>query len=118
MVGVQHLLAPRVWTDLAGMVIQETATWRLLGAAMVALAVSSWMAYRARRWARVRIVVALETVWSLLGAGVLTWAILVEGLPPLEWLNAGLLAVFGVAFAGFWRSAARASRDPSVYLGE
>ena len=100
-VGVQHLLAPRLWTDLAGMAITETVTWRALGAALIGFAVSSGLAYRQARWAAVRIVVIMEIVWSVLGALVLVWGIMAEGLPPLEWLNAGLLALFGLAFAVF-----------------
>lgn len=102
LVGFQHMLAPLVWTDLAGIAISETVTWRLIGAALVAFAVSSWMAYRARGWIAVRIVVAMEIVWCVLGAAVIVWGITAEGLPPLEWLNVGLLIAFGIAFSTFW----------------
>lgn len=111
LVGVQHLLAPRIWTDLAGIAISETTTWRLIGAALVAFAVSSAMAFRARDWASVRIVVAMEVAWSVLGAAVITWGILVENLPPLEWLNVGLLLLFGGAFALLGRNAAATRAD-------
>lgn len=100
--GAQHLIAPRVWTDLAGIEISETVTWRLIGAALVAFAVSSWMAYRTRAWTKVKILVAMEIVWCVLGAAVIVWGIMVEGLPPLEWLNVGLLVAFGIAFSVFW----------------
>ncbi|MGD2039341.1 MAG: hypothetical protein PVH11_00855 [Anaerolineae bacterium] len=99
LVGLQHLVAPRVWTDLAGMVITETVTWRLIGAALVGFAVSSWLAYRETAWARVRIIVIMEIVWSVLGALVILWGILFEGLPSLEWLNVVLLAGFAAAFS-------------------
>lgn len=46
LVGIQHLVAPRVWTDLAGMAITETVTWRVIGAALIGFAVSSWLAYK------------------------------------------------------------------------
>ncbi|MFW6079241.1 MAG: hypothetical protein ACODAE_06455 [Gemmatimonadota bacterium] len=101
-VGLQHLIVPRVWTDLAGIEIAETATWRLIGAALVAFAASSWMAVRAREWAEVRILVAMEIVWSVIAAAVIVWAIVVERLPPLEWLNVTLLVAFAVAFSVFW----------------
>lgn len=105
LVGMQHLVAPRVWTDLAGIAIAETVTWRLIGAALVALATSSWMAARATRWPSVRIVVLMEVVWSVLGAAVIAWGIVAEGLPPLEWINAVLLAGFALVFAAFWARA-------------
>lgn len=46
LIGLQHLIVPRMWTELAGIEISETVTWRLIGAALVAFAVSSWMAYK------------------------------------------------------------------------
>lgn len=102
LVGLQHLIAPRVWTELAGIEISETVTWRLIGAALVAFAASSWMAYRAQDWSTVKIVVAMEIVWCVLGSAVIIWAIMVDGVPPLEWLNVGLLVVFAAAFSIFW----------------
>lgn len=102
-VGAQHLVFPRFWTDLAGMEITETTTWRLIGAALVAMAVSSWLAAGERQWSRVRIVVILEIIWSALAAVVLIWGILAEGLPPLEWVNAVTVAAFALAFTWAYR---------------
>ena len=102
LVGLQHLLSPRLWTDLAGMDIAETVTWRLIGAALIGFAVASWLAYREPVWQRVRIIVVMDMVWSALGALVILWGILFEGLPPLEWLNVILLAAFAVAFTVFY----------------
>jgi hypothetical protein len=99
LVGLQHLIAPRIWTDLAGMQIAETVTWRLIGAALLGFALSSWLAYRAGTWSRVRIVVLMEILWSTLGALVIAWGIIFEGLPPLEWVNVALLVAFALAFA-------------------
>lgn len=98
LVGIQHLIFPRAWTHLAGMSISETTTWRLIGAALIAFAASSWMAYQAQNWSEVKIIVPMEILWSFLGAATITWGILVEGLPPLEWLNVSLLIIFGMAF--------------------
>lgn len=111
LVGLQHLLVPRVWTDLAGIEISETVTWRVIGAALIGFAVSSWLAYREEAWDRVRIVVLMQIVWSALGALVILWGILFEGLPPLEWVNLVILAAFAVAFAVFG-SRRRATKQP------
>lgn len=100
--GVQHLLAPRLWTDLAGMEIMETVTWRVIGAALIGFAVSSWMGYRETEWRSVRILVVMQVVWSILGALVILWGIIFEGLAPLEWLNVVTLAGFALAFTIFW----------------
>ena len=101
-VGLQHLFFPRWWTELAGIEITATVTWRVIGAALVALAVSSWLSHREELWARVRIIVLMEIVWSFLCALVIIWAILAEGTPPLEWLNVALLVTFGVLFTYYF----------------
>lgn len=100
-VGLQHLLAPRLWTDLAGMRIDETTTWRLIGAALVALAIGSVVATRATAWPRVELLVLTNLAWGAFGSIVIAWGVLVEGLPPLEWLNVVALASFTAAFAVF-----------------
>lgn len=111
LVGLQHLLVPRVWTDLAGIEISETVTWRVIGAALTGFAVSSWLACREEAWDRVRIVVLMQIVWSALGALAILWGLLFEGLAPLEWLNAAILAAFAVAFTVFG-SRRRATKQP------
>ena len=98
LVGIQHLFIPRAWTNLAGIEIYETTTWRLIGAALIAFAVSSWMAYKAQDLSSVKILVPMEIIWSFLGAATLTWGIFVEEFPPLEWVNVSLLLIFGIAF--------------------
>lgn len=101
-VGVQHVVAPRWWTDLAGMEIAITVTWRVIGAAVIGFAVSSWFAYKAELWEQVRIVVIMEIVWSVIAAVVITWGIVVEGAPPLEWLNVALLTGFTFLFTFYF----------------
>ena len=102
LVGLQHLFIPRAWTDLAGMEITETVTWRLIGAALLAFALSSWLAFKQNQWKQIRIVVAMEVVWSALGAAVILWGLLEKGLPALEWVNFVLLTAFFIAFAAFF----------------
>lgn len=108
LVGLQHLLVPRWWTDLAGMDITITVTWRVIGAAVVALAVSSWLAYKEDIWERVRIIVIMEIVWSVIGALVIVWGILIENALLLEWINVAVLAGFAAVFA-FYFSKMRAN---------
>lgn len=107
--GAQHLVFPGFWTDLTGMEMAGTVAWRLIGATLLALAVSSWLAAGEREWARVRIVVVLEVLWSGLAAMVIAWGILAEGLPPLEWVNAGAVGAFALAFAWMHHRAPEAS---------
>ena len=70
LVGLQHLVAPRVWTDLAGIPVEDTGLWRLIGAAVLGYAAGAGLAWLREEWRRVRIVVVMQAVWSLLGAAV------------------------------------------------
>lgn len=101
-VGVQHVLAPRWWTDLAGMEITITVTWRIIGAAVIGFAVSSFLAYKAEFWEQVRIVVIMEIIWSVIAALVIIWGIFIEEVPPLEWLNVALLICFAFLFTFYF----------------
>jgi hypothetical protein len=97
-----------LWGNLAGLEIVKTAIYRLVGAALLGFAASSWLAYKETVWERVRIVVQMEIVGSALGALVILWGLAFEGLPPLEWMNVVILAGFAIAFAFFY-SRARAA---------
>ena len=101
LVGIQHLLAPRVWTDLAGMQIAETVTWRVIGAALIAFAVSAWLAAREETYGRVRTLVVMQVTWTTVAALTITWGIVFEGLRPLEWLNVAILGAFALAFGRY-----------------
>jgi len=101
LVGVQHLLAPRLWTDLAGMQIVETVTWRVIGAALIGFAVGSWLAAQEETYNRVRTLVVMQVIWTTVAAATIAWGILFEGIPPLEWLNVAVLGAFGLAFARY-----------------
>lgn len=106
--GLVLLLVPQMWGNLAGLEIVKTAIYRLVGAALLGFAASSWLAYKETVWERVRIVVQMEIVGSALGALVILWGLAFEGLPPLEWMNVVILAGFAIAFAFFY-SRARAA---------
>lgn len=62
-------------------------------------------------WSAVKILVPMEIAWCVLGAAVIIWGILFKGLPPLEWLNVGLLVAFGITFSFFWWKAEPVLRE-------
>ena len=71
---------------------------RAFGAALLAIAISSWLAYRATRWEEVRILVQMEiglTVLSTVGG---LWGLLFRGAPTFGWVA----VVLWVAFAAAW----------------
>jgi hypothetical protein len=48
---------------------------------MLVFAASSWLAYRQTLWDRVKIVVQIEIVWTVLGVLAMLWGLMFEGLP-------------------------------------
>ncbi len=101
-IGLIYLLIPAPWGNLVNWPIQEPPVYRLLGAAILAFGASSWWAYRAVLWERVRIVVQTEIAWATLGTLVMLWALLFAGLPTFGWVNAIILGAFAVAFTFFY----------------
>ena len=100
--GLIYLLIPEVWGKLIGWPVLESTPWRLLGAAMLVFAMSSWLAYKAIGWEEVKIVVQMEIAWTILATLVLLWGLIFAGLPTFAWVNTVILAAFAVAFSVFY----------------
>ena len=100
--GLVFLLIPEMFGGMMGAPIKEPSTFRLLGAALVAFAASSWFAYRETVWERVKIVVQMEIVWTILGVLATLWGLMFEGLPTADWMNVVILGAFAVAFIFFY----------------
>jgi hypothetical protein len=102
--GLVNLLIPEVWGNL-GFPVKEPAAYRLLGAAILGFGASSWLAYRETAWDKVKIVVQMEIVWTILGTLVWLWGLLFAGLPASGWVNAVILGGFAAAFSFFYSRA-------------
>jgi hypothetical protein len=100
--GLVFLLIPEMFGGMMGAPIKEPSTFRLLGAALIAFAASSWFAYRETVWERVKIVVQMEIVWTILGVLATLWGLMFEGLPTADWMNVLILGAFAVAFIFFY----------------
>jgi hypothetical protein len=100
--GLVFLLIPEMFGGMMGAPIKEPSTFRLVGAALVAFAASSWFAYRATVWERVKIVVQMEIVWTILGVLATLYGLVFEGLPAGDWMNVIILGAFAVAFIFFY----------------
>jgi len=96
--GLAYLLMPDVWGSLTGVPMQEPGWYRAIGAAILGFATSSWLAYREAAWEKVKIVVQMEIVWSILGTLVALWGLIFAGFPTADWLSALVLGGFAVAF--------------------
>jgi hypothetical protein len=90
--------------SIPGTTFVDPVTTRLLGAAMIALAFSSLLGWRASDWSELRYLVALEAIFCVLGViGILIplprlgWT-----MPTIGWVTMILLAIFAMAWVVVW----------------
>ncbi len=95
--GVWFFLSPESWNSLTGWP-EEIAAGRMVGAAFTALAIGSFLAYRAKSWEQIQIFVMLIIIWALLAVVGMLWNIATQTLPVAAWLMSGLAAVFLILF--------------------
>jgi hypothetical protein len=100
--GLAFLLIPKIFMDLFSMSVPNVEPYRLVGAAILAFAASSWFSYQAADWNKVKIVVQAEIVWTVLATLVLLYGLLFARQPAAEWINAIIMAGFAVAFIYFY----------------
>jgi len=75
---------------------------RIYGAALLALAVSSWFGYRAARWEEVRILVLMEIAFTVLSTVGGLWVALFSAGPLFTWVAIVIWVAFAVAWIYFY----------------
>ena len=100
--GLLMFLVPAAFAALIQWPNIDPLIARSLGAAELALAVSSWLAFRAVRWDEVRIVVQMEIAFTVLGALGTLYELLFGGAPAIGWIVAVVFAVFAVLWVYFY----------------
>jgi hypothetical protein len=103
--GLINLLIPEQWGNLTNWPVQDPNTYHLLGAAILAFAASSILAYRETDWERVIIIVRTEIIWTGLATLVFLVSLVFWDAPAIAWLYALLMAGFCAAFSVFYRPA-------------
>jgi hypothetical protein len=96
--GIALYVVPGIFLSLVGWNDFDGNMSRAFAAALLALAVSSWFGYRAAGWEQVRIVVQMETAFTVLGAVAGLYGFFVKGAPAVIWVA----IVIWVAFAAAW----------------
>jgi hypothetical protein len=96
--GIALYLQPGPWARLVNWTPHDDHMTRIYGAALLALAVSSWFGYRARRWEEVRILVLMEIALTVLSTVGGLWGLLFRHAPAFAWA----VVVIWVAFAVAW----------------
>ena len=100
--GLVLLLVPDVLGTMSGQPILEPIAYRGMGAAIVAFSVSSWLAYKEKLWDKVKIVVQMELVLTILIVLVFVYGIFSGQLPLMDWMNVIIFGGFGITFAVFY----------------
>lgn len=100
--GIVLYLQPGLWATLAQWTPFDGNMTRIYGAALLALAVSSWFGYRAARWDEVRILVLMEIALTVLSTVGGLWGLLFRGAPAFGWVSVVIWVVFAVAWIYFY----------------
>ena len=100
--GAVLYLQPALWATMVKWAPFDGAMTRSLGAALLALAVSSWFGYRAARWDEVRILVLMEIALTVLSTVGGLWGLLFRGAPAFGWVSVVIWVVFAVAWIYFY----------------
>lgn len=86
---------PELGVSTPGTTFVDNVITRLLGAALLALAFSSFRGWRAERWEQIALVVQLEFVFCAIALiGSLAGFYLRNEVPVFGWVVAALLAIF------------------------
>ncbi|MFB6172971.1 MAG: hypothetical protein ABEJ23_10580 [Haloarculaceae archaeon] len=104
--GLPLLLVPEAWGALVNWRAVDPTVTRLLGAAVVAIAVASWLGYRADSREELRILVAFEVVFPAISGLAALYEVLLADGPTFTWVFVAITVVFTVAFAYFYRQMA------------
>ena len=96
--GLVMYLAPAWFGTIVRWSPIDPVMTAFVGAALIALGVSSWFGYRAEHWEDVRIVVLLEAVFTVTGTAVALYYLLLGSAPLFTWVPAILWGLFAVVW--------------------
>jgi hypothetical protein len=99
--GAPLLLAPGRFLGWLGWVPVDPLLSRVLGAALLALAWSSFRGWRATERAQVAILVEMEAVFTVLGCVGLLRHLLIANYPAMVWTVFAILLIFAIAWITF-----------------
>ncbi len=113
--GLLLLLIPETFLGMFSWKVTQPAVYRLVGAAILGFAASSWFGYKAYTWDQVRIVVLAELVWAPVATLVNLWGLIAGDFPPAAWINIVIFGGFAIAFWIFYnqQEAAAAVKAPA-----
>jgi hypothetical protein len=96
--GAALLVAPGRSLGLLGWLPIDPLLSRVLGAALLGMAWSSWRGFRSTDWKQVRLLVEAEAVFCVLASVAVLYHIAGENFPWYAWTMFAVLAAFAVAW--------------------
>ncbi len=101
--ALTYLFIPVLWGDLTGCLSNQVPqVFRLFGTAILALAISSFLAFRETSWDKVKIVAQTECIITILFPIVILLGLLLWGLPAIAWMYFVIMSGFAIAFNVFY----------------
>ncbi len=111
--GIVMYIVPGTWASSADWAPFDPAITRIYGAALLALALSSWLGFRATSWEEVRIVVQMEIAFTVLGALGGLYEVLFADAPSSAWASVVIFVAFAIAWFFYYRREAKRGRGQS-----
>jgi hypothetical protein len=101
LLGLPLLLAPGRFLMLFGWLHIDSMISRLLGAALLGLAWSSWRGWQAKEKVQVSTLLELEAIFTVLAVVGLLRELVIYPYPLIYWLVCAVLAIFAAAWITF-----------------
>jgi hypothetical protein len=110
--GIVAFVRPVYWVTWFAWTRFDPVMTRGYGAALLALAVASWLGYRAAAWSEVRIIVQMEIAFTVLSTVGGLWALLFRHGPAFLWVGIVLWVAFAIAWiVCYARATSRTARE-------
>lgn len=100
--ALTYLFIPVLWGDLTGCLSNQVPqVFRLFGTAILGYAISSFFSYKENSWEKVKIVVQMNSIITILFVILLVLALTLWDLPSIGWMYVVVMSGFAIAFNYF-----------------
>jgi hypothetical protein len=101
LVGIGMLFFPEQFRDMINYPLKDAMLGRGIGVALLALGVSSFLAFRANEWQQVWIVVRMKNAFTVLAFLTNLYGVLFAAAPSAAWGDVVIFGVFAILFGYF-----------------
>ena len=107
--GLLFLISPDLYARIANYAPIDPIITRGMGVAVLGLAFSSWLAFRAAQWEEVRIVLEMEVFYTVLMTATLTLIMVFTPAPLFTVVPLAVHLLFAIAFVYYFITAPHAA---------